>query len=112
MKRNVFLQDVPNVSVNRGLIVYQINPSDGSLESSAVFDMTVGGLAIGSMITNFNNTLNGLYIYTYGCCTFKGSSCNHSMQSVPISTKIASSNPAHGEVYSIQHYVINFVSDL
>jgi hypothetical protein len=65
MKRNVFLQDVPNVSVNRGLIVYQINPSDGSLESSAVFDMTVGGLAIGSMITNFNNTLNGLYIYMY-----------------------------------------------
>jgi len=23
-----------------------------------------------------------------------------------------SSNPAHGEVYSIQHYVIKFVSDL
>jgi len=67
-----FLQDVPNVSVNRGLIVYQINPSDGSLESSAVFDMTVGGSAIGSMITNFNNTLNGLYIYLYGFCIFKG----------------------------------------
>ena len=60
-----FLQDVPNVSVNRGLIVYQINPSNGSLESSAAFDMTVGGSAIGSMITNFNNTLNGLYIYIY-----------------------------------------------
>jgi hypothetical protein len=118
MKRNVFLQDVPNVSVNRGLIVFQINPSDGSLESSAVFDMTVGGLAIGSMITNFNNTLNGLYIYMYiyiyiyGCCTFKGSSCNHSMQSVPISTKIVSSNPAHGEVYSLQYYVIKFVCNL
>jgi hypothetical protein len=25
---------------------------------------------------------------------------------------IASSNPAHGEVYLIQHYVIKFVSDL
>ena len=34
------------------------------------------------------------------------------MQSVPISTKVLSSNPAHGEVYSIQHYVIKFVSDL
>jgi hypothetical protein len=34
------------------------------------------------------------------------------MQSVPISTKVMSSNPAHGEVYSIQHYVINFVNDL
>ena len=27
-------------------------------------------------------------------------------------TKAVSSNPAHGEVYSIQHYVIKFVSDL
>ena len=28
------------------------------------------------------------------------------MQSVHITTKVASSNPAHGEVYSKQHYVI------
>ena len=34
------------------------------------------------------------------------------MQSVPITTKVVSSNPIHGEVYSIQHYVIKFVSDL
>ena len=34
------------------------------------------------------------------------------LQSVPITTKIVSSNPAHGEVFSIQHYVILFVSDL
>ena len=34
------------------------------------------------------------------------------MQSVPITTKVVSSNPVHGEVYSIQHYVIRFVSDL
>ena len=27
-------------------------------------------------------------------------------------TKIVSWNPVHGEVYSIQHYVIKFVSDL
>ena len=27
------------------------------------------------------------------------------MQSVPITTKVMSSNPAHGEVFSIQHYV-------
>jgi len=33
------------------------------------------------------------------------------VQSVPITTKVASSNPVH-EVYSIQHYVIKFVSDL
>ena len=36
----------------------------------------------------------------------------NSLQSVPITTKVVSSNPAHGEVYSIQHYVIKFVSDL
>jgi len=31
---------------------------------------------------------------------------------VPITTKVVSLNPAHGEVYSIQHYVIKFVGDL
>jgi hypothetical protein len=34
------------------------------------------------------------------------------VQSVPITTEIVSSNPADGEVYSIQHYVIKFVCDL
>ena len=34
------------------------------------------------------------------------------MQSLPITTKIVSSSLAHGKVYSIQHYVITFVSDL
>ena len=33
------------------------------------------------------------------------------MQSVPITTDNVSSNSAHGEVYSIPHYVIEFVSD-
>jgi hypothetical protein len=33
------------------------------------------------------------------------------MQSVPITIKVVSLNPANGEVYSI-HYVIKFVSDL
>jgi hypothetical protein len=39
-----------------------------------------------------------LYINTYGIHFF--------------STKVVSSNPDHGEAYSIQHYVIKFVSDL
>ena len=34
------------------------------------------------------------------------------MQSVPITTKVVSSNPAHGDVYLIQLYVIQFVCDL
>ena len=32
-----------------------------------------------------------------------------SMQSVLITTKVVSSNPIHGKVYSIQHYVIKFI---
>jgi hypothetical protein len=34
------------------------------------------------------------------------------MQLVPITIKVVSSNPVHGDVFSIQHYVIKFVSDL
>ena len=34
------------------------------------------------------------------------------MQPVPITTEVASSNPTHVEVCSIQHYVIKFVNDL
>ena len=34
------------------------------------------------------------------------------VQLMPITIKVVVSNPVHDEVYSIQHYVINFVSDL
>ena len=34
------------------------------------------------------------------------------VQSVPIITKVVSSNHAHGEMQSIQHYVIMFITDL
>jgi hypothetical protein len=34
------------------------------------------------------------------------------VQSVPITTKVVSSNPVHSEMYLIQHYVIKFVSHL
>jgi hypothetical protein len=34
------------------------------------------------------------------------------MQSVPITTNVVNLNPAHVEVYSIQFYVKQFVSDL
>ena len=34
------------------------------------------------------------------------------VQSVPITTNVVSSNLVHGDVYSIQHYVMKFVSDL
>jgi hypothetical protein len=32
------------------------------------------------------------------------------VQSLPTTTKIVSLNPSHGEVYSIQHYVMKFVT--
>ena len=32
------------------------------------------------------------------------------MRSVPITTKVVSSNPAHGEAHSIQHYVIRLIA--
>jgi hypothetical protein len=31
---------------------------------------------------------------------------------MPITTNVVSSNTAHGEIYSIQHYAKQFVSDL
>ena len=34
------------------------------------------------------------------------------VQSVHIITKVVSSKPIHGELYSIKHYLIKFVSDL
>ena len=34
------------------------------------------------------------------------------MQPVHITTKVVSSNPVHGEEYSMQYYGIQFVSDL
>ena len=34
------------------------------------------------------------------------------MKSVPIATNVVSLNPAQGDVYSIQHYFIYFVTDL
>jgi hypothetical protein len=43
--------------------------------------------------------------------TFKYWICNY-IQPVPIATYVVSSNPVHGEVYSIQHYVIKFVNTL
>jgi hypothetical protein len=46
------------------------------------------------------------------CIVFQDLHFYFAMQSKPITTKVGSSNSVHGEVYSIQHYVIQFVSDL
>jgi len=47
------------------------------------------------------------------CVLFCGSSFVLFLLAIVLSTtNVASSNPVHGEVHSIQHYVIKFVSDL
>ena len=50
-----------------------------------------------------DHTVVGFTIFNYK---------NVPMQSVPITIKVVSLNPTHGEVYLIQLYVIKFVSDL
>ena len=52
-----------------------------------------------------NSGWNNMYISVVGFTTTY-------MQSVTNTTKLVSSNPAHGEVFSMHHYVIKFVSDL
>ena len=48
----------------------------------------------------------------YSSSFFAPFQTRYSVQSVPITTKIVSSNPVHGGVFSIQHFVIKFFSDL
>ena len=60
------------------------------------------------------NVINFVFV----CCKLiliymvVGFTTTYTLQSVPVTTKVVSSNSAHSEVYSIQHYVIKFVSDL
>ena len=55
-----------------------------------------------------------LISYNFIISVYKGAIdiYNYYVQSVPITTKVEGSDLAHGKVYSIQHYVIKFVSDL
>jgi uncharacterized membrane protein affecting hemolysin expression len=45
-------------------------------------------------------------------CLYLYQDLYHHYESVPNTTKVVSLNSIHSEVYSIQHYVIKFVSDL
>ena len=57
------------------------------------------------------NTLNGLF-NTTPLKHIWLLELQQPVQSVLVIAKVESSNPAHCEVYSIQHYMIKFVSDL
>ena len=58
------------------------------------------------------NMLNALFHSTTGAFVVVWLDLQLPVQSVHIATKVMSSNPVHGEAYSIQHFVIKFVSDL
>jgi len=75
----------PNVPISRGKFV---GPVD--------FD------TIQIVLIDFNIILDYLVL----------SQISLSQEPVPNATNVVSSNSVHGEVYSIQHYVIKFVSDL
>ena len=60
-----------------------------------------------------------IYIYTYIVSDVVGRRGRDRMinlqllvQLVSITTTVVSSDPIHGKVYSIKHYVINYVNDL
>ena len=54
--------------------------------------------------------MNFIYILICYCFNLRGHRGRDRMV-VPITTKVVNLNPAHGKVYSIQHYVIKSVSD-
>jgi hypothetical protein len=69
-------------------------------------------------LCRFRTTKHYLSIETVRCRNVDRGDCMdlqlpvQSVQSVPITTRVASSNSSQGEVSSIQHYVMNLVSDL
>ena len=64
------------------------------------------------MIMSVLESLIVLLIYKGLSWSWSYCSWIYNYQSVPITTKVVSSYSAHGEVYSIQHYVIKFVSNM
>jgi hypothetical protein len=61
------------------------------------------------IVMAFNTTFNNIS----AMCQFYWWSLDLQLpiQSVLITTKVVSLNPTHGMVYSIQHYMIKFISD-
>jgi len=70
----------------------------------------------------FNSKMHIIITYTFNNIYFVTNKCEvvivwyldlqHAMQSVPVTTKVVSSNLVHGEVFSIQQYVMKYVNDL
>jgi len=66
--------------------------------------------------SEYNNNNLTLQDFKHGILTGPAWSWSYNswipMQSVPMTTNVVRSKSVHGEVYSIKHYVIKFVSDL
>ena len=54
----------------------------------------------------------GILCFNWCCSVHPVCDLQLHVQSVPTTTNVVSSNPVHVEVYSIQHYVIKFFSDV
>jgi hypothetical protein len=76
----------------------------GSSKSNYHMTVTMTAPCYSSNKTNITEILLNMVLNTF--------SDNYNAYHVPITTKVMSSNPTHGEMYFIQHYVIKFVSDL
>ena len=65
--------------------------------------------------SKYTTSCSFMYIYTYGVIVvvwYMQLDLQLPVQSVHITTNVASANPVYGEVYSIEHYMAKFVSDL
>jgi hypothetical protein len=115
-----FIQDISNISGKKMKCKkFSLRQPRGIIHNSTMhgfpsciikhiyFTMTVIVIYLDRF--RFNATFNNVRVSRY----IMGPSWSHGITtSVPIITYVVSSNPVHGEVYSIQHYVIKFVSDL
>ena len=88
--------------MSRVLCIYPMNfahffPSQGYLPEYFFFPLLSCGICQNIFEGPSWSWSYGSWIYNY-----------LQVQSVPITIKVVSSNPVHGEVYSIQQYVIKF----
>ena len=92
---------IANLSVLSILYTFTI------LGSKTLLTFNFVGKAVTSISTNNRGRGGGVVVVIAWKLDFQ-----LPVQSVPITTNVAISNTVHGEVYSIQQYVIQFVSDL
>ena len=91
--------------------------NQGNLEDTKYFQLNLKQIylltfSIAKYKRGFDLSLSSIFYMKGHCGRDRMVDLQLHMQLVPITTKVVSSNSAHGTVYSIQQYVIKFVSDL